>query len=265
MTVFVTFQGNTYPIPETGETGWGNLTDYLVALSNAASTNNVLQSIRTTTAVSTTLTAVDYTLLVNHGAASTVFLPAGITKTIYCIFDTSGNAFTNNITITPTGGQLIDQDANYIIKSNYGGIMVQFDGTKWKVLCERLNNQITVRNNSTNTSFVDAGLIGRSAFASAADGLAASADFVGSNTIHFLISLSTGESILCHTSFLSDQITCLSDTSNLFVNAGSGTSQIAVSKSASSATITVRNNLGGARLIEIRALTNRITNATAWA
>lgn len=265
MTVFVTFQGNTYPIPETGETGWGNLTDYLVALANAASTSNALQSIRTSTAASTTVQAIDYTVLINFAGAATVTLPVGITKTIYCIFDTSGNAVTNNITINPSGGQLIDQDASYVIKSNYGGIMVQFDGVKWKVLCERLNNQITVRNNSTNTSFVDAGMIGRSAFASAPDNTSCSASFTGSNTIHFLISLSTGESILCHASFLSDQITAVSDISNIFVNDVSGTNQIAVSKSASSSTVSIKNNMGGSRLIEIRALTNRIVSPTAWA
>jgi hypothetical protein len=36
MSVTVTFNGNTYFVPQEGEVGWGNLTDYLVALSNAA-------------------------------------------------------------------------------------------------------------------------------------------------------------------------------------------------------------------------------------
>lgn len=36
MSVTVTFNGNTYSVPESGELGWSNLTDYLVALSNAA-------------------------------------------------------------------------------------------------------------------------------------------------------------------------------------------------------------------------------------
>lgn len=259
MSITVTFQGNNYSIPETSETGWGALTDYLVALANAASSNSFLQAIRTTTAASTTLTAADATLLVNCGIAATVTLPAGITKTIYFIFDTSNNAVTNNITVNTTGGQLIDAGTSYVIKSNMGGLMVQFDGTKWKVLSERLGDQITVLNKTVNASFVDSAIIARSTFATAANGQSCSASFGGSNAIEFLVALDSGEALKCFTSFKSSTISAANDMDNLFNNG------ITISKAGNSSTVTFTNATGASKVVEIRSQTNRILSMSAWA
>ena len=46
MSVSVTFNGVAYSIPEDGETGWSALTDYLVALSNAAVATALKTSVR---------------------------------------------------------------------------------------------------------------------------------------------------------------------------------------------------------------------------
>jgi hypothetical protein len=80
----------------------------------------------------------------------------------------------------------------------------------------------------------------------------------------FLVSLDSGESILCSTDYATDSITALSDHSDLFLLADSGTG-IYISKLAASATVTVKNRMGVSKNIEIKALTNRITTATAWA
>lgn len=265
MSVSVIFAGNTYSIPETGETGWGALTDYLVALASASTTTTLSQNIRTSTNASTSVLTTDFCVLINVASAATVTLPAGTQKQMFYIGDVSGAAFTNNITINTTSSQNIDNQTSYVIKSNYGGLLVQFDGTRWKVLAEFLQNQITHKNNTTNVSVVDAAILGRTAFASVNNGQSCTVTFAGSNHHEFVISLDSGEAIHCATNYLASTVSALSDASDIFINAASGSSQIAVSKSASSHVVTIVNNMGSTKTIEVRALTSRVSSATAWA
>jgi hypothetical protein len=265
MTINVVFANNTYAIPETSETGWGALTNFLVALANqSASTLSMFQSVRTTTTTPTALLSTDFALLVNVNSASVVTLPTGVTKQVYCIADASGLAFTNNITINTTGGQLIDGASSYTIKSNFGAIFVIFDGTQWRIISEYVSDQKYVRNNNTNASFVDSSVSAFGAFATAANGQGCSVTFSGTNSFDFLISLDSGESIRCLTDFKSNVISAISDISNIYVNAASGTNQFAVSKSANSFVINFKNNLGSSKVVEIKSLTAKITSATAW-
>jgi len=45
--------------------------------------------------------------------------------------DSGGNAGTNNITITATGGKTINGGASVAITSNYGGLDITYDGTNY--------------------------------------------------------------------------------------------------------------------------------------
>jgi len=138
MAVNVSFAGVTYSIPSVaGENGWAtNLTAYLQALGASAATTTVQrQAIRTALTTPVNFTATDYAVAVNlttPGAVSVVF-PAGVTGILYSVIDAKGDAATNNITVTATGGQLINGSASFVINDNFGGIVAQFDGDGWKI------------------------------------------------------------------------------------------------------------------------------------
>lgn len=267
MPVIVTREGINYPIPLEDEEGWGSLTDYLVALASAASTQSMSFNVRIATTTPQTLQATDTILCMNVASASAVTLPIGVTKQFYGIYDTSGNAATNNITITPTGGQLINGAANYVISANRGGILTQFNGSEWVLIARIMNNilipPLKVPNNATNNSFIEAGITNTIAFPSVNNLQSCSASFIGSNSILLVVNLSTGESIFCTTSFLSDRITALNDSANIYLSADAGTGFM-VTKAASSSTVTFKNRMGGARNVEIKTLSTNLSSVTAW-
>jgi hypothetical protein len=89
------------------------------------------------TVVSTTpyaVLATDYYLAVTTSStAMTIDLPAAPgTNRLFIIKDLSGNAATNNITLTPSSGT-IDGQATYILNSNYQAIQLLFNGTNYEV------------------------------------------------------------------------------------------------------------------------------------
>jgi len=67
-------------------------------------------------------------------AAVAVSLPAGITGTVYYLKDGTGDASTNNITITPDGAETIDNSATAVINTNFGAITLAYTGVKWIIL-----------------------------------------------------------------------------------------------------------------------------------
>ncbi len=266
MSIDVTFNGNTYPIPEDGDVNWEDLTDYLVALSAAATATSIKFSARTATTTPQTLQSTDAFLYMNVASASIVNLPAGILGQLYIVVDISGLAGTNNITLTPNGAETINGLASYIIATNNGAVFIQFDGTAWRVASEInsvLNLPIKRRNNSTNASYIDGSITALSAFASSSDGTSSSASYTGSNAIEIVIALDSGECLKLATSYAESGISALSDISNIFLTSDSGTG-IYVSKSSSSATVTVKNRMGSTKLIEIKSLTNIQSSVTAW-
>lgn len=167
MAVTVTFNGNTYSIPETGEVGWSNLTNYLVALSNAA--------------------------------VSGAFTPP-----------------------------------------------------------------LRVQNNSTNNSFVEAGITGTLSAPAVANLQSCSANFVNTNSLVFTIALDSGESLVCSTSYKQGVITVLSDVDGLFLPTDAGTG-IYISKTTSSATINFKNRMGVSKNIEIKTITTNLSSVANWA
>lgn len=83
-----------------------------------------------------TAVAANCTIEVNKttGAATTITLPNGVTSQQFTIVDGKGDAATNNITITPPAGILINGASTFVISTNRGSATVQFDGTQWIVI-----------------------------------------------------------------------------------------------------------------------------------
>lgn len=89
------------------------------------------------TAISATYTALvnDFLIAVTSTAAArTINLPAAATAgagKMYFIKDESGGAAANNITIDPSGAELIDGAATKLINTNYGAMRIYCNGTAW--------------------------------------------------------------------------------------------------------------------------------------
>lgn len=267
MTVSVTFGGQSYDIPEDGESGWESLTNYLVALASASLATTGKQAIRTATITPITVSAAsDYCVIANVGSAAAATLPTGVTGQIFVIADGSGSARTNAITVSTTGGALIDGAATYVLAVNYGVVAFQFDGTGWKVLWESpkvLKGPLSVVQSTTNASFVESGITGASAFPTVTNLQSCSASFDGSKEIMFSVALSNGKSMLCHTSYNASTVSALSDPDGMFLPTDSGTGFV-VTKSAGSATVTFKNRMGVSVGVEIQCHTNYLSAITAW-
>lgn len=267
MSVSVTFNGVAYSIPEDGETGWSALTDYLVALSNAAVAAALKTSVRTVTVTPSTAQATDCVLLCAAGS-SVINLPTGVRGQFYAVYDKAGTAQASPLTINPAVGDTIQGAASKTIKTNYGGVLIQYadTGADWTIVAEitDIAAQLPrVETDSTNASYVRGAVVPEStAFVSVADGLSCSADFTGSKAIHIVLTVGD-EQLYLVTDFASNVITALSDRANLLLEADAGTG-LYVSKSASSASVLFKNRTGAPKVVEIRAMTNQLSTVTAW-
>lgn len=95
----------------------------------------------TKTATSYVALRTDYYIgVTNTAAARTITLPNTGSSTlapfigqVFIIKDESGAAATNNITVTPNGGN-IDGAASYVINTNYGRVEILYDGTNYFVI-----------------------------------------------------------------------------------------------------------------------------------
>lgn len=153
MSTAINWNGTAYSVPAAGERGWSNLSNFLIALGqNAQTTNRFLNTIRTLTTSGQTLSATtDFCAAVHRSSpgATSVILPTGVNGQMFFIVDALGDAGTNNITITGTGGQTIKGAASYIINQNNGGVLVQWSTTEntWVVIitANELNDPTTTR------------------------------------------------------------------------------------------------------------------------
>jgi hypothetical protein len=261
--VSVNYGGNTYSVPQSGERGWGALTNYLVALAQGASTTAFFQNIRVSTLASTSILTTDFAVLINFAGAATATLPSGGAKQIFAVFDKSGAASVNNITVGTTAGALIDGQAGYVIKSDYGGLIVQFDGSAWKILSTYEGDQHYFNNVLQNASAVDASVLPKKTLATAADLQSMTVTFSGTNTYVFTLSLDSGESLVCMADFLSAGISTTNDSSSIFLSSDAGVG-FYISKSASSAVVTLKNRMGSSKVVEIKSITARVAAVTAW-
>jgi hypothetical protein len=134
MATAVTFNGISYSIPAASETNWASLSLYLIALAqNAQTTNKQIMGVRTalTTPFSFDATT-DFAVVSNLISAGPVAatLPTGVNGQMFAIIDGKGDAGTNNITISGTGGQLINGSASYVINTGRGAAIFQFSHTE---------------------------------------------------------------------------------------------------------------------------------------
>lgn len=81
-----------------------------------------------------TPTLADYLLDVNFDGAGSIVLPVSPTGTVFIVKDISGAAGTNTITVSATGGVLIDGSATALINTNYGSLTFIFNGTEWDIV-----------------------------------------------------------------------------------------------------------------------------------
>lgn len=268
MSVSVTFNGVAYSIPEDGETGWSALTDYLVALSNAAVATSLKTSVRTVTTTPSTAQATDCVLLCGSGAA-VINLPTGIKGQFYAIYDKLGTAQASPLTVNAAVGDTIAGAASYTIKTNRGGVLLQYadSANVWTVIAEIKDiaaNLPRVSTDGTNASFVRGAVVPEStAFVSVNDAQSCSADFTGSKAMHIVVTVDD-DSMYLVTDYAGSVITALSDRGNLLLESDAGTG-VFVSKSAGDNTVTFKSRMGAPKVFEIRAMTNQLSNVVGWA
>lgn len=265
--ITVTFSGSTYNIPTDGDESWPELSDYLVALSTAATTVSMQYSCRVATTTPQAVLPTDTIVLMNVASASSAVLPVGVLGQFFGIFDYSGAAKTNNIVVTGSSSQKINADSSYTIASNYGGLLVQFNGTFWTIISEVsldvLLRTIYRANNTTNTSLIEGGVVAASSFPSVTNLQSCTFQLLGTNYYRFWISLSNGKGMMCACDYNAATISAISDPDSLFLTTDAGTG-IYVGKSVTSPSITVKNRTGGSLNIEIHTETGYISSPTAW-
>ncbi len=132
MSISVVFDGQTYSVPERREVGWSDLTDYLVALQNAAVAGGKFKAnIRVSNTSPILFLSTDFTVVADMTvpAAVAVTFPAGVNETLYMVVDGTGDAATNNITITPNGSETIGGAATFVINENNQAVMFQYSSS----------------------------------------------------------------------------------------------------------------------------------------
>lgn len=131
--------GTSYSVPASGEINWPNLSNYLIALQNAQGTAAQKVAVRiATTSPVTVASPTDFVVVTQLAAPGPVAvnLPAGVNGQMFCIVDGTGDALTNNITITPNGAETINGASNYVIASNSAGIIMAYKSTNWTIISE---------------------------------------------------------------------------------------------------------------------------------
>lgn len=106
----------------------------------SSSTGNVTISSTGADLISVVGSTTNYTALANDeyigidsATAVTVTLPTGIPGRVYIIKDERGQG-SGKITITGTGGQLVDGAASYIISVPYQSVSVVFRNNVWRII-----------------------------------------------------------------------------------------------------------------------------------
>lgn len=117
-------------------------------------------------------------------------------------------------------------------------------------------------NNATNAS-ASPDLTNKTAFASAATGTTATFTFDARGAMEFLVDVNTDGGMTIACDYKSTIINALSDPSSLFLATDAGTG-IYISKSANSAVVSLKNNMGATKTIGVLAVRSPITAATAW-
>ena len=140
MSQTITWNGTTYSIPSATERNWASLSNFLIALgTNAAIKSEMFQAVRTATTTPVTVSnTTDFTVITELAApgAVDVTLPVGADGQMFLFVDGTGDAGSNNITITPNGSETILGAATLVLNKNKQSVMIQYDATNtdWRVL-----------------------------------------------------------------------------------------------------------------------------------
>lgn len=127
-----------FNIPEAGEKNWSSLTNFLTALAGGTQATT-FQKIAIRQAVTTPVTVATndcvVTVKLTIPSATVVNLPAGVAKQIYYIYDETGDASTNNITINRSGTDTIEGATSLTISTDKEMVGLIFDASAsdWKV------------------------------------------------------------------------------------------------------------------------------------
>lgn len=137
MSLQKTWNNTNYNIPESGNRGWSDLTDFLTALADGAqSTGKQLigRRVASTSPVTVTATTDAYVGVNVVGAAATVNLPAGVNGQVFIIADESDAANTYNITINPNGSNTINSTTSYVLNQNSQACILVHSGGDWVII-----------------------------------------------------------------------------------------------------------------------------------
>ena len=168
--VFPPIGGTTYSVPADGEVNWATLSNYLIALASAQGTTSQKKAVRkcitTPVTVVSSSDAVINVQLTTPGAVSVV-LPVSPQGQFYSVVDGTGDAATNNITITASGGATINGAASFLIVDNRASVDL--------IYITAANNWIAISNSSavakTLKQTYDTSVPARIALTSASGGL----------------------------------------------------------------------------------------------
>jgi hypothetical protein len=264
----VTFNGLSVVVPSNGDQGWGNdVSALLIELANnAAVISALVQNIRVANATPVTILNTDYAVGVDVPSASQVDLPPGVASIgqLFIVYDASGSASSNPITITPFGSDTINGAASYVLATDRGVVTLQYDSFTWVVVSQVSGFMPNPFYGSQpgNRSYVSAAAVGLN-FPTVSDGQQSTVQLSGTSSYELVVSLGTGQSISLHTSFASAEVTAVSDPSGLFLPTDAGVG-IYVFKSAGSGFIGFKNRMGASVTIEVKSLTARVVGTSSW-
>lgn len=267
MSVPVSFAGQVYLIPQRGETGWFDLTNYLVALSQAQTRSQTTFNVRSISA-NTTVQSTDTYLVVNTtGGAVTVTLPAAAAsqgRLIGVVLSTG----TNRVTIVPDGADTVAGATSFILDRANSAAYLFAQGSNWNLQSApnaptqlQPKTYANATNRSVSSSLIEPFLT--TAATAASNGQTMTVTLAGTAPYSLTIGSSSNEALTVTATQAGAAVSCISDIGGLFLTSDAGTG-IFVSKSAASAVVSIKNRLGGSRTFQVVSTNNPITSATAW-
>lgn len=129
-----------YTIPASGELNWAALSNFLNVLATSAQSTTaqkwgVRKALTTPVTVSATADCVVVTQLTSPAAVA-VTLPAGANKQVFVFVDGTGDAATNNVTITRAGSDTIAGATTLVLNKNRQAVVLVYNSsdTDWKIV-----------------------------------------------------------------------------------------------------------------------------------
>lgn len=129
----------THTIPDAGELNWAALNDFIKDLADGAQCTTFQKfAVRQATSSPITVATTDciVTSKLSVAGAVAVNLPAGANKQLFIIYDETGDASSNTVTITPNGSDTIEGGANTTMTTDNEAVILSFisSSTDWKIV-----------------------------------------------------------------------------------------------------------------------------------